>query len=110
MRRAIRKQLWAVCAVSLAFGGGCGNDDSKEATSIDQSLDLDCTDDPEGRPEDLPEDVDEIYTPSAIKKLLEQDEVLRERFGADEINSCEEARRFVEIYKEEEERMSADTL
>jgi len=65
LRRAIKKQLWTVCALSLAFGGGCGNDDSKEATcSIDQSLDLDYTDDPDGRPEDLPGDVDEIYTPS----------------------------------------------
>jgi hypothetical protein len=112
MLSSVRYATGAVALGSaLAFGGGCGSDDSKEGTaSIDQSLDLDCTDDPDGRPEDLPEDVDEIYTPSAIKTLLEQDEVLRERFGADEINGCEEARRFVGIYKEEVERMSAEWL
>jgi hypothetical protein len=110
-RKLTIRSLWTVCAWSLGLLAGCGNDPEKHpAASIDQAVDLDCTDELDGRPDDLLDDQKEIYVPKAIKKVLAEDAVLRERFGADEIHNCAEARRFTDIYLEEEERISAEWL
>lgn len=111
MRSTATRLSWLLCVLSLGVVAGCGNDSEKETpATIDQAADLDCTDETDGRPEDIPEGAKEIYVPEAIKKLLAEDEKLRKRLGADEVESCAEARRFTELYKEEEERITAEWL
>jgi hypothetical protein len=89
----------------------CGDGDregSKSATEEPLTT-LDCTD-VEGAPEDLPNDTEEVYLPGVMAKLLERDEVLRDRFGKSEVRNCDEARRFAEIYQEEAARIEPELL
>ena len=100
-----------VCILSVGLGVGCGNDsEDKPASRIDQAVDLDCTDESAGRPDYVGDGESEIYVPTAIKRILAEDEVIRERFGADQANSCDDARRFTKIFREEGDRFAEEWL
>lgn len=65
---------------------------------------LDCSNVP-GRPTDLPANLKERYYPRAMKNSLDRDTVLKQRYGKDQVMNCADARQFMAIYKQEEERM-----
>ena len=115
MGTLVRRPLgWMGCAlcVVLPIGlAGCGDDAAKPSngTSEEALTYLDCTD-VKGRPENIPDDPPEFYHPDVMEKWLEQDEILRERFGGDRVSNCAEARRFARIYQEEMERIDQEWL
>ena len=106
------RALKVLCISLPLFAAGCGGDDAKKGSpgSSEENLTvLDCTE-VDGRPEELPPNISEIYHPDVIAKALESDDVLRKRYGKDEVTDCDQARKFAEIYAEEEERIVEEWL
>ena len=65
---------------------------------------IDCSEVP-GRPADLPANTSERYYPRAMKNLLDRDAVLQQQYAKPQIMDCADARRFMAIYKQEEQRI-----
>ena len=112
MNKLVIGTLWVMCAASSACLLGCGGGKDPEpteepATGAESAL-LDCTDEVDGRPEGIPAQGPERYYPDVMKKLLDEDAVMGERFGEDEVTSCDSARKFMEIYAEEAERIDEE--
>jgi hypothetical protein len=103
----IRAGLWILSGLSAALTAACGQDEVEEEGSTPKAAGeanvLDCTE-VEGRTEEFPGDK-ELYYPDAIKEQLETYDFLRERFGADEVTDCEQARLFAAILLEENDRI-----
>ena len=102
--------LGVLCA---SFGTGCGSDPerdaSPEASSSEPLTLLDCTDE-DGRPEKLANVETEFYHTDVMAALLEEDAELRGSFGKASVEDCTEARRFMERYEEDKERIDAELL
>ena len=106
MHKVIPGSPWTVCALLVGLAIGCGGDDPAKQTepeAVEQGF-LDCTE-AKGADEQEPLLDKERYDTDVIKDLLEEHEVLRKAYGADEVTSCDEARKFVTAYREVEEEL-----
>ena len=111
MGGANHKARVTLCLLALLALVGCGSEDPAKngpAKSSESVSVLDCTDDADGRTEPRLHEWAEIYYPQVMQEYLEEDEVLRKRFGEGEVISCDDARGFAEIFKEEEDRIWAE--
>ena len=103
MGKIVPRSMWTIAALWLPLAVGCGGDEPGGGSPkvVELGYQLDCTGVEGGpAPEEIPGG-EEVYYPGAIKEHLEKYDVLRERYGGDEVTNCEQARRFWKIYQEE---------